>query len=188
MYFRLINLRGQADLIAVMVLIATTIVVAVGFLSLVYPNIADLTYQNELRMVLYNEQSLLVLYKEYENDTHLCTGFLRIEPGFVSYAVVYLEGGLVNNSAISFPLPQGTTQGLISYPRRTYCLINGDYYPCIEQIDSVVYLPNEIIENYIATGKPGLVCIAKGTTSGKLLLFYPVNLDLYQVGEVIVYA
>ncbi|MEM4717405.1 MAG: hypothetical protein QXE81_01430 [Desulfurococcaceae archaeon] len=179
---------GQADLIAVIILIATTIVVGVGFLGLVYPNIADLTYQNELRMTLYNEQSLLVLFKEYENSTHVCTGFLRIDPGSVSYAVVYIEGGKVNNSIISFPLPQGGAQGLLSSPRRIYCLINGEYYPCTEQIDNVVYIPNELVESYIAMGKPGLICVVKGNTSGRLLFFYTVGLDLYQIGEVVMYA
>ncbi|MEM1712925.1 MAG: hypothetical protein QXW36_00080 [Desulfurococcaceae archaeon] len=184
--FRL--LRGQADLLAVMVLIATTIVVGVGFLGLVYPNINDLVYQNDLRTTLYNEQSLLVLYKEYENNTHVCIGFLRIEPGKVSYALAYIVGDKVNNSAILFPLPQEASQGTVSYFPKTYCLINGDYYPCLERIDSVVYLPSEVVENYVAGGTPGLVCVIKQSSNARLLFFVTVDSKLYEVGRVEVYA
>jgi hypothetical protein len=179
-------LTGQADLLSVMILIATTIVVGVGFLGLLYPSVMDLVSRSELRSTLYNEQSLLVLYREYENDTQVCIGFLRVEPGFVAYALALVVGGQVDNSAISFPLSSVTSQGDSVVYTKTYCLINGDYYPCVERINRVVYVPYDILDNYIAKGYPGLTCISKSALTGEasLRVFIVAKGDLYEVGRV----
>lgn len=179
-------LTGQADLLSVMILIATTIVVGVGFLGLLYPSVSDLVSRSEIRSTLYNEQSLLVLYREFENDTQVCIGFLRVEPGFVAYALALVVGNQANNSAISFPLSNtiNPTDSLVY--TKTYCLFNGDYYPCLEDIDRVVYVPYDILNNYIAQGYPGLTCISKSALTDKasLRVFMLLNGDLYEVGSV----
>jgi len=185
-----------------MMLIGVAVVVGVGFLSLVYPSVSDLVQRNNLRSLLYNEQGLLVVYREFENETHTCLGFFRLEPGAVSYALalaadsgVDVLSGVNASTVLTYPLVgvNATSTQIDPSRARVYCLFNGDYSPCIQRFNRVSYVPAVVIENYVAKGVPALLCLNKtalselagpGPSTITLYFFMPVGKDYYEVGEV----
>ncbi|MEM2025635.1 MAG: hypothetical protein QXW94_05025, partial [Desulfurococcaceae archaeon] len=194
------NPLGQGDLLAALILIGVTIVVGIGFLSLVYPSVSGLVGQNDLRTLLYNEQSVLVVYKEYENSTHTCIGIIRLEPEKTRYSLALIADERIDVlardiNAISFPLSQSSTpepSGVRTITAdRAYRIISGEHCPCFKGLSylKVVYLPQDVADNYLSRGIPALTCLSKDIIRQygidvTLYVFVQVNTDFYEVGEV----
>lgn len=179
--------HGQSELLAIVILVGVVLVVGIGFLGILSPSISDLISRNRVRLMLYNEQSLLVLYREYEDRDNICIGILRIEPGEVAYALTLFIDGMSMLNAINIYTPPGWRQGVKGIFLRRYVntASNGEYYPCFVCSDMVevlyIYTPlNDVI--------PALVCVSKnnlpkGATKATLYLFTQVGLELYEVGR-----
>lgn len=187
---------GQGDLLAVLILIGSAILIGIGFLSIMYPSVSSLVSQNDVRALLYNEQSLLVIYKEYENSTHVCTGILRLEPERVKYAMSLIVGNSVDVFSIpgvaSFPPHGGPSIEFKNVSTRSvYLIVQGDYCQCLYGLNyvMVLYMPQEVIDGYIARGIPALLCLSKDIikkcgTEATLYVYVQVGPDLYEVGRV----
>ncbi|MEM2698263.1 MAG: hypothetical protein QXF17_02955 [Ignisphaera sp.] len=192
----LLFVKGQSDLITTVILVGVTIVIGVGFLSFVAPNISRVVGESNMKAVLYEEQSNIVVYKEFENATQLCIGLLRIAPGTTVYSIAILDENLnsiINTSHTNLvyfpPNPQPVATSRITPPKKVYYIAGGDYYPIPHEI-SVVYIPQNLTSNYIGKGRPLLLCIRKNSIPGdqmaRIFILVSLNNNLYEVGRVYV--
>lgn len=179
--------RGQADLLSTVILIGTALVIGLGFLGILLPNVFDLANKGRIRISLYNEQSLLVLYKEYEDRDSFCIGIIRIEPGRISYAITLVAGNSTVLDALSFNMPLGWELGKrgIFQKRNINIIVDGEYYPChmCPNNIEVVYVYPPFVDMC-----PMLVCVSKkglpeDITRATLYIFTQIGSELYEVGR-----
>lgn len=186
--------KGQTDILAVIILIGAVLVIGASFLGILTPAILNLISQNDLRSILYNEQSMLVLYEEFRDNNRICIGILRIEPDMKTYAIAILTNNFQsiiregNEYTISFPT--NTQLQLQAYIRtipasKVYYMVEGEYYKVggTGSID-LLYLPEEMTRNYIAKGTPIPICIKKPSIDVTLYIFYQIGSELYEVSRV----
>lgn len=187
-------MKGQTDILAVVILIGIVLVIGTSFLGILTPALRSLIGHNDIRSVLYNEQSLLVLYEELRGNDRTCIGILRIEPDLRTYAIAILTKDLKSilridsEYMVSFPTnPQLQVQmhtRTISRDK-VYYIIEGEYHKLsgTGSID-ILYIPEEMMRSYIINGKPIPICIKNLPADATLYIFYQIGLELYEVGRV----
>ncbi|MEM0154110.1 MAG: hypothetical protein QXP12_08325 [Ignisphaera sp.] len=178
--------RGQGELLATVILIGVTLVIGIGLTTLVVPNVSRIVGENNVRSILYSEQSGLVVYTEYGDDSRLCLGLLRVEPQHIAYSVAITDRSfnpIANNVDVFFPLDPGE-----SPLRRTstiYYLCGGEY--CRSPGPVPIYsIPERLISKYIEVGEPLLLCIDRVSLQGGetvVLILVSIDNKLYEVGR-----
>uniref|UniRef100_A0A7J3QEI6 Flagellin n=1 Tax=Ignisphaera aggregans TaxID=334771 RepID=A0A7J3QEI6_9CREN len=186
--------EAQADLLSVIILLGVVMVVGVGFSALVASHMSNISSESNVRRILLSEQANLVLYKEFENSTHVCIGVLRIVQENVRYSIAIFSNDLTKNvlpnGVLSIPV---STASFILKPvdaKKVYYLYNGEYYNVpVKGFVYVADVPSDVIENYVLLGKPFLICVDKNAlresdvSIARIMLFIYINQNLYEVGE-----
>jgi len=176
---------GQSDLIGVIILIGAVLVIGVTFASVTLTNVLSFTSINQVKTILMEDQSTLVLYVERENQTHVCLGLLRTLPDYRLYGFGLLSEDLKQDlsSAIITPIP-GVFRLESTDSNRVYRLYQGEYYSIpIKGRINVYLLTDQGVREYILKQKPLLICIDKTIleTNGYFMVFSFVNNELYEV-------
>ncbi|MEM4514430.1 MAG: hypothetical protein QXZ41_07980 [Ignisphaera sp.] len=197
----MLYIRGQSEILSAVILIGITLIMGIGLVSIAVPTILRISEENNRRTLLINEQSNLVIYKEYETPTHVYIGILRVEPSSTPYALAILSKDLRAdviwitgvNDLIQFPTAQNNPVSRIVFSKNIFYFYNGEYYelPTYEYIN-VVYIPQDIVENYVSKAKPFIISINKDTLrslgigEARVMLLIQVSDKFYEVGEWIV--
>jgi hypothetical protein len=182
------NLHGQSDLMSVMILIGAVLIIGVTFAGLTLANVSNFTSANQVKTILGEDQSSIVLYVERENMTHICFGVLRSIPDYRVYAFALVSSDYKKDlsSALIIPIP-GVAAPTSFDARRIYYLYQGEYYEfTFKGSINALALTDKGVRDYIMQRKPILVCIDKtilGGTSAYFLVFSYINNELYEVRE-----
>jgi len=186
-------MRGQSDLVTVILLVGTVLVIGAAFSSLAVAHVVDFTSRGRVRQLLLAEQASLVVYREFEDGVRLCLGVLRVEPSNTRYAVALLSIDMGVDLLELFPNAL-TIPGVAPQLRRVsrvYYIHSGEYYPVsVGGYVRVAEVPEEVVERYVMQRRPFLVCVSKDAVEGgaRLLVLVYVGPDLYEVGGWYVYA
>jgi hypothetical protein len=182
------NLRGQSDLMSVMILIGAVLIIGVTFAGLTLANVSNFTSVNQVKTILGEDQSSIVLYVERGNETHICFGVLRSIPDYRVYAFALVSSDYKEDlsSALTIPIP-GVAAPTSFDARRMHYLYQGEYYEfTFKGSINVLALTDKGVRDYIMQRKPLLVCIDKtilAGTSAYFLVFSYINNELYEVRE-----
>jgi hypothetical protein len=179
------SLRGQSDLIGVVVLLGAVLVIGVAFAGMTLTNVSTFVSVNRVKTALSEDQSSVFIYVERENTTHTCLGVLRIVPDYRVYAIGLFTSDLSQDlsSAIVPPKPDTLVPRTIE-SNRVYRLYQGEYYPIpVKGLINVYFLTDQAIRDYILQRKPLLVCVDKSglPSDGYLVVFSFINNELYEV-------
>jgi len=176
---------GQSDLLGVMILIGAVLVIGVTFAGVTLINVTSFTSINQMKTILMEDQSSLVLYVERENQTHTCLGILRSIPDYRLYAFGLLSEDLKQDfSNAIIPAFPGVYRLERVEASRVYRLYQGEYYPIpVKGAINVYFLTDQGIRAYILIQKPLLICIDKTQlpSSGYFMVFSFINNELYEV-------
>ncbi|MEM0061686.1 MAG: hypothetical protein QW141_00225 [Ignisphaera sp.] len=194
---------GQGEILSVVILVGVVLVIGTALTALVVPQVMRISEENNLKSLLHTEQSNLVLYREYENSTHIFLGVLRVEPGNTRYAIAILSQDL---SIDAIQSAQPNIQRLVSFPQSSssmttysvrrsnvFYIFGGDYYPLPspprQDYINVVYVPEDIVKNYVSQGRPFVVAVNKavlnalGVEKARIIFLVQVSDKFYEVGE-----
>ena len=179
------SLRGQSDLIGVVVLLGAVLVIGVAFAGMTLTSVSTLVSVNRVKTALSEDQSSIFVYVERENTTHTCLGILRIVPDYRVYAIGLFTSDLSQDlsGAITPPKPDTLVPRTIE-SSRVYRLYQGEYYPIpVKGSINVYFLTDQAIRDYILQRKPLLVCVDRSglPSDGYLVVFSFINNELYEV-------
>lgn len=179
------SLRGQSDLIGVVVLLGAVLIIGVAFAGMALTSVSTFIGVNRVKTALSEDQSSVFIYVERENATHTCLGVLRIVPDYRVYAIGLFTSDLSQDlsGAIIPPEPDTLVPRTIE-SNRIYRLYQGEYYSIpVKGLVNVYFLTDQAIRDYILQRKPLLVCVDKGglPSDGYLVVFSFINNELYEV-------
>ncbi|MCC6016874.1 MAG: hypothetical protein LM582_07520 [Desulfurococcaceae archaeon] len=196
-------MKGQTELVSVMILIGAVLVIGVAFTALAVSYVSNTMGRCQIQQILIAEQSNLVIYREYEDSEKLCLSVLRLTPSTTSYALAFLSIDLKtdlisqqNDIIMVFDgekfLNLNDLNPKTKEATKIYYIYKGEYYSLtLKELVYIVEIPANIISSYVSNQKPLLICINKyalpSNSGAKLLLLTYIGFDLYEVGEWNVY-
>ena len=179
------SLRGQSDLIGVVVLLGAVLVIGVAFAGMALTSVSTFIGVNRVKTALSEDQSSVFIYVERENATHACLGVLRIVPDYRVYVIGLFTSDLSQDlSGAIIPSKPDTLVSRTIESSRVYRLYQGEYYSIpVKGLVNVYFLTDQAIRDYILQRKPLLVCVDKSglPSDGYLVVFSFINNELYEV-------
>jgi hypothetical protein len=179
------SLRGQSDLIGVVVLLGAVLVIGVAFAGMALTSVSTFIGVNRVKTALSEDQSSVFIYVERENATHTCLGVLRIVPDYRVYAIGLFTSDLSQDLSGAIIPPKPDTLVLRTVESsRVYRLYQGEYYSIpVKGLVNVYFLTDQAVRDYILQRKPLLVCVDKSglPSDGYLVVFSFINNELYEV-------